>query len=71
MYTTLPTQAFEWNTAIIGTGDRIIPPANQKRAWTKHENTPMGVTEKLIETEIAHYDRETFKTYLEEKWIND
>lgn len=70
MHATLPASTFEWNTAIIGTNDRIIPPGNQKKAWT-HDGDTGCVVNNLIETETAHYDRELFKQYLEEEWTND
>lgn len=63
MYTTQPAYAFAWNTAIVGNDDRIIPPDNQKRAWTSHGE--------LIEMETAHYAPELFAKYLESEWIND
>lgn len=70
MHTNLPASTFEWNTAIIGTEDRIIPSGNQKKAWMHDDDITTGA-EKLIEIGTAHYDRELFKRYLEEEWTND
>lgn len=56
--------AFRWQNAIVGSADRIIPPANQVRAW-QSSGTP------VVETTDAHYQEEVFHHYLEELWTND
>lgn len=48
------TKTFFWKEAVIGTGDRIFLPQNQRNAW--------NVTNTLIhETDAAHYDESLFQ----------
>ena len=61
---TLPAPTFAWQQAVVGSNDRIIPPANQTRAWQES-------AARVASTGIAHYDEPTFKHYLQDVWIND
>jgi biotin synthesis protein BioG len=54
---------FHWQQAVIGSADRIIPPANQLQAWQKL-GTPVR------QTEDAHYQEEIFRYYLQDLWTN-
>lgn len=73
MYTTQPAYSFKWNLAVISTEDRIIPPANQEKAWEHNEISKPFMTKVhgQLNVEGAHYDRELFETYLEEIWTNN
>lgn len=53
-----------WDEAIVGTSDRIIPPANQLCAW-------QGLGVAVRTTDDAHYDASLFQHYLQELWTND
>ena len=64
MLDALPAPAFAWQQAVVGNNDRIIPPANQTRAWQESDA-------RVTITGIAHYDEPTFKHYLQDVWIND
>ncbi len=46
-----PSTAFVWDKAIIGTQDKIFPPANQREAWK-------GTA--IIEKDVEHYDEDLF-----------
>lgn len=52
---------FHWTKAIVGRNDRIIPPANQQRAWDELQ-TPTLITAD------AHYQTSLFNLYLQEQW---
>lgn len=58
-----PAPMFHWQQAVVGSADRIIPPANQLQAWQKR-NTPVR------QTEDAHYQEELFRYYLQDLWTN-
>ncbi len=62
-YQTLSPAAFHWQQAVIGSNDRIIPPANQLQAW---EETGTAIRQ----TEDAHYSGELFLHYLQALWTN-
>ena len=64
MQDTLPAPTFAWQQAVVGSNDRIIPPANQTRAWQES-------AARVASTGIAHYDEQTFKHYLQDVWTND
>lgn len=64
LYNTLLPATFHWGKAIVGSNDRIIPPANQLQAW-EALGTPVE------QTEEAHYQEEIFRRYLQELWINN
>lgn len=53
-----------WQQAIVGSNDRIIPPANQLQAWKE-----LGTTAR--QTEDAHYQEELFRYYLQDLWTNN
>ena len=61
---TLATPAFRWQEAVVGSRDRIIPPANQIRAWQT-----LGISSHT--SDIAHYDEPTFQHYLQDLWTNN
>lgn len=54
---------FEWDEAIIGTNDRIVPTANQERAWEG-----MACIKKL---DMAHYDAACLDALIgkDDEWI--
>lgn len=54
---------FHWQQAIVGSNDRIIPPANQQQAWEERD-TP------IIQTDDAHYQEKLFRHYLQDLWTN-
>ena len=57
-----PSAPFSWDKALIGTRDKIFPPANQREAWRDIE---------VIERDVEHYDEELFDRLLsgeEEAW---
>lgn len=56
--------AFRWQQAVVGHNDRIIPPANQCRAW-EEAGTPVSLTQD------AHYQESMFQYYLQDLWTND
>ena len=58
-----PAPMFHWQQAVVGSADRIIPPANQLQACQKR-NTPVR------QTEDAHYQEELFRYYLQDLWTN-
>ena len=64
MQDTLPAPTFTWQQAVVGNHDRIIPPANQTRAWQESDT-------RVASTGIAHYDEPTFKHYLQDVWTNE
>lgn len=72
-YTTQPAYPFGWNRAVVATEDRIIPPDNQRKAWTRDEISRSYMSEEhdLAEIETAHYDPKLFETYLEQAWTKD
>ena len=51
----LPAVAFRWDKAIVGTNDKIFPPANQRNAW-------QGV--EILEKAVEHYDGALFDRLL-------
>lgn len=55
---------FRWQLAIVGSNDRIIPPANQLAAW-KALDVPVR------QTEDAHYQEALFFHYLQEAWTKE
>ncbi len=55
---------FQWQQAVVGKEDRIIPPKNQLQAW-REMGTP------VIETDNTHYEQSLFQYYLQDIWIND
>ncbi len=57
------TNRFHWSQAVVGSNDRIIPPANQLQAW-QEAGTP------VIRTEDAHYSQPLFQYYLQTLWTN-
>ena len=61
---TLATPTFRWQEAVVGSRDRIIPPANQIRAWQT-----LGISSHT--SDIAHYDEPTFQHYLQDLWTNN
>lgn len=61
--TTSPSN-IAWTEAVVGLNDRIIPPANQLRAWQE-----LGVP--VRQTQDAHYEKTTFQYYLQDRWIQD
>ena len=50
-----PSASFVWDKAIIGTRDKIFPPANQREAWRDVE---------VIERDVEHYDGGLFDRLL-------
>ncbi|GAE17291.1 biotin synthesis protein BioG [Bacteroides pyogenes DSM 20611 = JCM 6294] len=62
-YDALPASAFRWRQAVVGTSDRIFPPANQLRAWA-------GTTD-VTQTEAAHYSRSLFENLLTNRQITN
>lgn len=50
-----PSASFVWDKAIIGTCDKIFPPANQREAWRDVE---------VIERDVEHYDGGLFDRLL-------
>lgn len=64
MYQALPPSTFHWQQAVIGSNDRIIPPANQLQAWKETDTA-------IRQTEDAHYEEELFRHYLQELWTNN
>lgn len=64
MYRRLPSATFHWQQAVVGSNDRIIPPANQLQAW-EESGTPAR------QTEDAHYQEELFRHYLQELWTSN
>ncbi|WP_420186698.1 DUF452 family protein [Bacteroides pyogenes] len=62
-YDALPAPAFRWRQAVVGTDDRIFPPANQLRAWS-------GTTD-VTQTEAAHYSRSLFENLLTNRQITN
>ena len=50
--------------AVIGANDRIIPAANQRRAWEE-------AGARIVLTDDAHYTERIFSHYLEALWTND
>ena len=52
-----------WREAIVGSNDRIIPPANQLNAWRELQ-VPVQ------QTDDAHYQQHLFRYYLQELWTN-
>lgn len=64
MYRSLPAATFQWKQAVVGSNDRIIPPANQLQAW-ETLGTP------VTQTDDAHYQESTFRYYLQDLWTND
>lgn len=64
MYHTLPAATFGWQQAVVGSNDRIIPPANQLQAW-QALGTPVK------QTTDAHYQEEIFRYYLQERWTSN
>lgn len=64
MYHSLPPATFHWQQAVVGSNDRIIPPANQLQAWEEC-GTP------ALQTDDAHYQEELFRHYLQELWTNN
>lgn len=72
-YATGIAYPFGWSASVIATEDRIIPPENQKKAWTRDERSEPFLAEAHTFTEIetAHYAQELFETYLEKEWTND
>lgn len=63
MYHTLPAATFHWQQAVVGSNDRIIPPANQLQAWEESGSTAQ-------QTEDAHYQEELFRYYLQDLWTS-
>ncbi len=63
-YSTCSIPHFQWQQAVVGNNDRIIPPANQQDAWAEL-NTP------VLATENAHYDEQLFKYYLQDLWTSN
>lgn len=59
-----PSEVPAWDEAVVGSADRIIPPANQLAAW-QSLHIPVRTTED------AHYDQSLFKHYLNDLWTND
>lgn len=64
MYRTLPPATFHWHEAVIGSNDRIIPPANQLQAWEETDTA-------ILQTEDAHYGEGLFRHYLQDVWISN
>jgi len=64
MYQALPPSAFRWQKAVIGSNDRIIPPANQLQAWKEADTDS-------LQTEDAHYEENLFRHYLQDLWTNN
>lgn len=64
MYRSLPPATFHWERAVVGSNDRIIPPANQLQAWNEC-GTP------VTQTDDAHYQDSIFQYYLQDLWTND
>ncbi|EGF51258.1 DUF452 family protein [Bacteroides fluxus] len=64
MYKRLLPATFHWQQAVVGSNDRIIPPANQLQAW-EASGTPAR------QTEDAHYQEELFRHYLQELWTSN
>ena len=54
-YVRRPSAPFVWDKAIIGTDDKIFPPANQREAWR-------GTA--VIEKDVAHYGGALFDRLL-------
>lgn len=52
--------AFRWQKAVIGKGDRIFLPENQRRAWENNADL-------VEEVEAAHYQNELFTSILTSK----
>lgn len=50
-----PSASFVWDKVIIGTRDKIFPPANQREAWRDVE---------VIERDVEHYDGGLFDRLL-------
>ncbi len=63
-YAALPPCEAVWDLGVVGTADRIIPPANQVQAWQK-----LGVP--VCQTADAHYQEALFHRYLQDVWTND
>ncbi|WP_291530037.1 alpha/beta fold hydrolase [Bacteroides sp. UBA939] len=69
-YLSQPPVLFHWQQAIVGSNDRIIPPANQLNAWRNEEEANRKQTV-VHYTEHAHYQVELFLHYLQEAWIRN
>ncbi|WP_277121815.1 alpha/beta fold hydrolase [Bacteroides ndongoniae] len=63
-YAGQPQPTLKWTEAIVGSNDRIIPPANQLNAWNE-----LGTV--AMQTEDAHYQESLFKHYLQDRWTNN
>ena len=60
----LPAPRWNWTEAVVGTDDRIIPPANQSAAWREAGTS-------VREVPCAHYHEPMFHHYLQARWTND
>ena len=63
-YAGQPQPTLMWNEAVVGSNDRIIPPANQLNAWNE-----LGTA--AMQTEDAHYEESLFKHHLQDRWTNN
>lgn len=70
MYLSLPAASFRWQQAVVGSNDRIIPPAHQQNAWRKEEEKH-GRPIRVHLTEDAHYQAGLFRYYLQEIWTKN
>ncbi|MDR0962214.1 MAG: DUF452 family protein [Mediterranea sp.] len=67
-----PLPAFHWTKAVVGTDDRIIPPANQLNCWQELSQLSPSLLDACEACEgLAHYDEPMFHHYLQEAWTND
>lgn len=60
----LPAPRWDWTEAVTGMDDRIIPPANQLKAWYE-AGTP------VCQEPCAHYHEPMFHHYLQDRWTKD
>ena len=59
-----PSASFVWDKAIVGTRDKIFPPANQREAWPPANQREAWRDVEVIERDVEHYDGGLFDRLL-------